>query len=272
MAGLTSAGVDALLLGVVPTPAVRLGVGRRRHPRGGDLGVAQPVRRQRHQAVRRRRPQAARRGRGGHRGATMAASRRPGRPLEAPTSAASSPSPTTEMPGLVGRPAPSTATSSRPPHRRRLRPTAPRRAVAVELFADLGADVDGDRRPARRHQHQRAVRRHPPAGPPAGRRRARRRPRPGPRRRRRPLPGRRRRRCRWSTATRSSPCSPSTGASRGALPADTVVVTVMTNLGFRQAMAAHDITVVDTAVGDRLRARGRWRPAASRSAASSPAT
>lgn len=38
---------------------------------------------------------------------------------------------------------------------------------------------------------------------------------------------------------------------RGALANDTVVVTVMSNLGFRQGMAAHGIRVVDTAVGDR---------------------
>jgi phosphoglucosamine mutase len=38
---------------------------------------------------------------------------------------------------------------------------------------------------------------------------------------------------------------------RGALPGDTVVVTVMTNLGFRQAMSREGITVVDTPVGDR---------------------
>jgi len=48
---------------------------------------------------------------------------------------------------------------------------------------------------------------------------------------------------------------------RGTLPGDTVVVTVMTNLGFRLAMEAHGITVVETAVGDRyvleaLEARG----------------
>jgi phosphoglucosamine mutase len=49
---------------------------------------------------------------------------------------------------------------------------------------------------------------------------------------------------------------------RGALRDDTVVVTVMTNLGFRQAMAVDGITVVDTPVGDRhvLAAldRGHW--------------
>jgi phosphoglucosamine mutase len=49
---------------------------------------------------------------------------------------------------------------------------------------------------------------------------------------------------------------------RGALRENTVVVTVMTNLGFRQAMATDGITVVDTPVGDRsvLSAldRGDW--------------
>ncbi len=39
--------------------------------------------------------------------------------------------------------------------------------------------------------------------------------------------------------------------TRGLLPDDTVVVTVMTNLGFRQAMAEQRIRVVDTRVGDR---------------------
>ena len=38
---------------------------------------------------------------------------------------------------------------------------------------------------------------------------------------------------------------------RGRLPDDTVVVTVMTNLGFRLGMAERGITVVDTQVGDR---------------------
>ena len=39
--------------------------------------------------------------------------------------------------------------------------------------------------------------------------------------------------------------------ARGRLTDDTVVVTVMTNLGFRLAMAAHGIEVVETQVGDR---------------------
>ena len=38
---------------------------------------------------------------------------------------------------------------------------------------------------------------------------------------------------------------------RGGLPSGTVVTTVMTNLGFRRAMAEHGIEVVQTAVGDR---------------------
>jgi phosphoglucosamine mutase len=38
---------------------------------------------------------------------------------------------------------------------------------------------------------------------------------------------------------------------RGGLPTNTVVTTVMTNLGFRQAMAEHGIAVQQTAVGDR---------------------
>ena len=40
-------------------------------------------------------------------------------------------------------------------------------------------------------------------------------------------------------------------SARGALTANTVVVTVMTNLGFRLAMAERGIEVVETAVGDR---------------------
>jgi phosphoglucosamine mutase len=39
--------------------------------------------------------------------------------------------------------------------------------------------------------------------------------------------------------------------ARGSLERDTVVVTVMTNLGFRQSMADHAIAVVETQVGDR---------------------
>jgi len=48
----------------------------------------------------------------------------------------------------------------------------------------------------------------------------------------------------------------------GRLPGDTVVVTVMSNLGFRQAMTAQGITLVETDVGDRYvleeMERGGW--------------
>ena len=68
-AGVTAAGGDALLAGVLPTPAAPLLVRRHGlHDGGGHLGVAQPLRGQRHQAVRRRRLQARRRHRARDRG------------------------------------------------------------------------------------------------------------------------------------------------------------------------------------------------------------
>ena len=49
---------------------------------------------------------------------------------------------------------------------------------------------------------------------------------------------------------------------RGTLPGETVVVTVMSNLGFRHAMTAHGIAMVETDVGDRYvleeMERGGW--------------
>ena len=67
-AGLCAEGRTVELLGVLPDPGRRVPVRARRGRRGGDLGVAQPLRRQRHQAVRARRPQAARRRPGRDRG------------------------------------------------------------------------------------------------------------------------------------------------------------------------------------------------------------
>ncbi len=56
VAGFTSVGMDVLLLGPVPTPAVAmLTRSMRADPSRDDLGLAQPVRGQRHQAVRARR-------------------------------------------------------------------------------------------------------------------------------------------------------------------------------------------------------------------------
>ncbi|MDQ3897836.1 MAG: phosphoglucosamine mutase [Actinomycetota bacterium] len=50
--------------------------------------------------------------------------------------------------------------------------------------------------------------------------------------------------------------------AHGRLPGDTVVVTVMANLGFRKAMAGHGIALVETPVGDRYvleeMERGGW--------------
>ncbi len=54
-----------------------------------------------------------------------------------------------------------------------------------------------------------------------------------------------------STAITSSRSAPATCMLSGALREDTVVVTVMANLGFRLAMDAAGIKVVETAVGDR---------------------
>ena len=110
-----------------------------------------------------------------------------------------------------------------------------------------------------------------------GRPRARRRPGHRPRRRRRPLPRGRRRRRRSSTATRSSPSARSALHERGRLTDDTVVATVMSNLGFHQAMRDAGIASCTTAVGDRyvleaLRARRAVASAASRAATSSSST
>ena len=67
-AGMASEGADVVDLGVLPTPGVAWLAAAARLPRGGGLGVAQPLRRQRHQALRGRRAEAARRHRGRRRG------------------------------------------------------------------------------------------------------------------------------------------------------------------------------------------------------------
>ena len=70
IAGFTSVGMDVVMVGPVPTPAVGLADPfDARRPRRDDLGEPQQVRRQRHQAVRPRRLQIVGRGRGGDRGA-----------------------------------------------------------------------------------------------------------------------------------------------------------------------------------------------------------
>ena len=106
--------------------------------------------------------------------------------------------------------------------------------------------------PARRPQHQRQLRLDPHGLAAGGRGRARRRPRHRPRRRRRPLPGRRRERPRSSTATRSWPSWRWRCATPAGCKNDTVVATVMSNLGFVQRDASGaGIAVEQTTVGDR---------------------
>ena len=186
MAGLASEGVVVHRLGVVPTPVVAFEAARRGCLGGDDLGVAQPVPGQRHQAVRPRRDEAA---------ATRSrqrieadvvgapgADRRPG----AAASTSRTARPTSSTCSARSRAAASTASgsSSTPPTARRARSPAP-------LLRLTGADVVAIHDRARRAQHQRRLRRdrHRVAG--RGRRRARRRPRPRPRRRRRPAARRR---------------------------------------------------------------------------------
>ena len=93
-----------------------------------------------------------------------------------------------------------------------------------------------------------------------------------PRRRRRPVPRRRRPTAPSSTATRSWRCSRSPCTSAASCPADTLVATVMSNLGLHLAMADAGDRGADDGGRRPLRPRGDARRRATRSAASSPAT
>ena len=250
MAGLASAGVDVLLLGVLPTPGVAYLTGdARRRPRRDDLGEPQPDARQRHQVPRARRAASSTtrsrsRSSGGcaSRGsARRGGGRRPGHDVRRRRSTTTSP------------------TSSAP---RRPRSTGSRssldcahgRGLRGRARARCGRRRRGRRDPRRRptgststtaaaprtsRSLQEAVLEH---GADVGlRARRRRRPLPGGRprghgRRRRPDPG----------DPRASRC-----ASRDRLAEDTVVATVMSNLGFVQAMREAGIGVEQTKVGDR---------------------
>ena len=204
VAGFTSVGVDVLLLGPVPTPGGRdadaLDALRSRRD---DLGLAQPLRGQRHQAVRPRRLQAVGRGRGADRGADGRRRRADARPLARPRPRQAH----RRRPGPLHRIRQADAQPRRlargPARRRRLRQ---RRRLQGRARGAVGARRRGDpdRRRAERPQHQsrRRLDRARGAGAQgarnAGRRRhrARRRRRPddhrrreGPRRRRRPGDG-----------------------------------------------------------------------------------
>ena len=139
VAGLASAGVDVLLLGVLPTPGVAFltDVARRR-PRRDALRLPQPDARQRHQVPRPRRRQARRRHRGRDREAARAS---PGtaRP------AARVGRVTTYDAGRrrLRRPPRSTVdhAARRPQGRPRLRRTAPPPRPGPRALRDAGAEV-----------------------------------------------------------------------------------------------------------------------------------
>ena len=246
VAGLASEGVVVHRLGVVPTPVVAFEAARRDCLGAMISASHNPYQRQRHQAVRPRRHEAARRGRG-------SASRPTSSPCRRPTG---DPAPARRRRGQPGLPRPRPRRARGPParraaHRRRRRQRRGQRARRRRCSRATGADVVVIHDRARRPQHQRRLRghRHRVAG-----RRGRRRTAPTSGSPSTATPTG----CspsttpaRSSTATTSSPSAPSTCTPRGVLRDDTVVVTVMTNLGFRLAMEAAGIHVVETAVGDR---------------------
>ena len=151
--------------------------------------------------------------------------------------------------------------------------TAPRRCRARGAARAPAPTSSRSTRP-RRPEHQRRLRLDPPGAPlreavrehgaDLGYR---------PRRRRRPLPGRRRAPGPSSTATRSWRSCALALHERGRLAEDTVVATVMCNLGFQHGDAEREGIAVVADRGRRpVRAGGDARRAATPSAASSPAT
>ena len=241
--------------------------GARRRPRRGALREPQPDAGQRHQALRAWRPQARRRRRGRHRDAHE---RGVARVRPAPASAASSdhaegPSSTSSTcsrrsrTGSTGSPSSSTARTVRRP--RRARGAAPR-----------GRRRRRDPRDARRPQHQRRLRLDAPrrpAWPPSsstGPTRA------SPTTATPTAASPSTRAARWSTATRSLAILGLAMRERGVLAHDTVVATVMANLGFQLAMQRDGAHRGRDRRGRPLRARGDARRRLRRSAASSAAT
>ena len=189
VAGLASAGVDVLLLGVLPTPGVAYLTGAL----GADLGVMLSAS---HNPM----PDNGIKflARGGVKlddAIEVAIERRLREDWHRPTG------------GDVGRVSPYDAAVEE--YAAHLAGTVTRPLDGLKVVLDCadgaaseagpralreaGAEVDRDPRRARRAQHQRRLRLHPPRRPAEGRRRARRRRRLRARRRRRPVPGRRRR-------------------------------------------------------------------------------
>ena len=249
VAGLASAGVDVLLLGVLPTPGVAYLTGAL----GADLGVMlsashNPMPDNGIKFLARGGAQARRRHRGSRSSARLGEA--VGRARPAATSAGSDVRrrPSTSTSPTSSAPSPARSTGSRSCS---TAPTAPPSEVGAAGAARRRRRGDRDPRRARRPQHQRRLRLHPPRRPAAGRARARRRRRASP-----------------STATPtaawpSTPTATSSTATRSwrssrwrcARPAtcanDTVVATVMSNLGFVQAMRGAGVGVRQTKVGDR---------------------
>ena len=152
--------------------------------------------------------------------------------------------------------------------------------VSPEVFRLAGADGRRDRHRARRPQHQRRLRLDPPRPAQGGRRGPRRRPRHRPRRRRRPLPRGRRQRHRGRRRPDHGASSRVAMKERGALAQDTLVATVMSNLGLLQAMEREgDPRACRPAVGDRYvleemragRLLPRWRAVRATSSCSTTA-
>ena len=254
IAGLTSEGAQVTTLGVVPTPAVAW-LAAAEGAAGAVISASHNrVRGQRHQAVRRRWPQAHRRRRDGARGGAARAPRPRGRRL-----------------GPHRR--------RRRHGRRRIRRRSSRWAdsvLAIDRRSRPRGDVAGGRlrqrrrhrggaqgaagprrdgggppRRARRHEHQRRLRVDLPGGPAEGGGRSAAPTSGSPSTatptgcsRSTPTAG-------SSTATRSSPSRAIDRRDRGRLAEDTVVATVMTNLGFRLACASTASRSLEIPVGDR---------------------
>ena len=227
----------------------------RRRPGRGHQRLAQPDARQRHQVPRPRRPQARRRRRGRDRGA---ARQRVGRDRSAPTSAGCAPTSARSR---------STSTTCSP------RWTA--RSTGLKVVVDCangaghrgradgaagrGRRGRGDRRRARRPQHQRRLRLDPPR-PRCRRPWSSTAPTPASRSTATPTAA-------WPSTTRASDVDGdqllavlALGlAEAGRLVDDTVVATVMSNLGFVQAMEAAGLRGRADRGRRPLRARGDAR-------------
>ena len=268
-------GVAAELLGVVPTPAVAWVVRRPGRSRRDDLGVAQPVRRQRHQVLRRRWPQADRR-----------RSRPSSRPSSTPARRIDAAG--VRSPAVPARRARAPATSSATSSRRRRRSSG-RRLDGLQVVIDCANGAASAVAPTRAATARRRASRcstpsptvatsttacgstHPEDLPAGGRGRRRRSAWPSTATPIGCWPSTRR--ARWSTATTSSPSARVDLRDRGRL---------RRRHGGRhrddQPRASgwrwptQGIEVVETAVGDRYVLEALETRRAARSVASSPVT